>query len=332
MRRQTMHIISCITLMLITCTCVDENLQISDSESLGVAEGNLELIFQSGFEEETRVVNQRNDNAEITGVDHNFANSNNWEVDLNGHPQIGYFNIQYQGGNDSQRLAEIASDPLNLSNNALKFWIKEPNVDNGAGRVQANIYSNNNIKELHYSVRLLISSDLKSVENAPFPVEWLTIMEFWNNANWSGENYQYRMSVNLQKSSKDKSSLEIGIKSQVRGSEPKEWLNPPLWEYVNNSFAVPVGTWMRIDIHFVEGDRATGRFIFSITPDGGKKLVVHDIRNFTHHPEDPNPDGLSHFNPMKLYTSGELIDYVGSTERLLNLYWDDFRLSLAASQ
>ena len=58
----------------------------------------------------------------------------------------------------------------------------------------------------------------------------------------------------------------------------------------------------------------------------GPGMVVFDITNFTHHPNDPNPDGLSHFNPMKLYTSKGLIDYVRDNGKSLQVYWDDFEL------
>ncbi|MGI9551752.1 MAG: hypothetical protein ACR2MT_11160 [Aurantibacter sp.] len=330
MNRIIINITSCVIVVLVSCGCTETN--VTDPEPIGVEQGNTELIFQSGFEAETKVFNQKNDDAEITGTDHTLPDLNNWEIDLNGHPKIGHFNIQYQGGNDSQRLAEIAIDPLDPSNSALKFWIKDPNIDNSAGRVQANIYNNDKIKELHYSVHLLISDDFKSVESAPFLVNWLTLMEFWNNANWTTEDYQYRITVNLQKRTARDEHLKIGIKSQVRASGTDEWHIHPVWEHINYSYAVPIGKWMRIDIHFVEGDKTNGRFVFGVTPDGGETTVLHDIRNFTHHPEDPDPDGLSHFNPMKLYTSGKLIDHVKGTDKLLNVYWDDFRLSLAAPQ
>jgi hypothetical protein len=64
----------------------------------------------------------------------------------------------------------------------------------------------------------------------------------------------------------------------------------------------------------------------TIQPDGGGKQLVFDITNFTHNTKDPNPDGVTHFNPMKMYTSKELVDYLKLQGRSLNVYWDEFRM------
>jgi len=298
-------------------------------EGFDVQSDTTALIFQTGFEPGTKIINQNKNDATIIGTDRTFKNWNNWKLHLERNPKIGYFNIQYQGGNANQRLAEIVPDPYDPNNNSLKFWIKEPNVDQDVGRVQANIYNNKCIKKLDYSVRLLLPSEFNNVKKAPFRIKWLTLMEFWNNANWEAEPNQFRITVNLQKSSKSTDSLRIGIRSQIRDHKLNKWKDPHVWDYMNSTFAVPVGKWMNIEVHFVEGDDTSGRFILSITPEGGSKSVIHDITNFTHHPNDPNPDGLSHFNPMKLYTSKEVIEQVTSTGSLLNVYWDDFRLAIS---
>ena len=101
-----------------------------------------------------------------------------------------------------------------------------------------------------------------------------------------------------------------------------------MWEFHNGEFVVPIEKWMTFDVHFKEGNAEDGRFVLSITPEGEKATVVHDITNFTHHPNDPAPDGLSHFNPFKLYTSDDLINYITNSGNLLNVYWDDFKLSI----
>ena len=90
------------------------------------------------------------------------------------------------------RLAEIAPDPVNPSNNTLQFWIKEPNSGNN-GRIQGNLYGNNGIYNLHYSVRLFLPGDFNILKNAPFDFRFMTLMEFWNNANWTDEDYMFRI-------------------------------------------------------------------------------------------------------------------------------------------
>lgn len=61
-------------------------------------------------------------------------------------------------------------------------------------------------------------------------------------------------------------------------------------------------------------------------PDGEPETVVHDIRNFTHGPNDNSPDGLSHFNPLKLYTSEWPIDHIRNNGGVMNILWDDLEI------
>jgi hypothetical protein len=64
----------------------------------------------------------------------------------------------------------------------------------------------------------------------------------------------------------------------------------------------------------------------TIQPDGGAKSVIYDLTKITHNSKDPSPDGVTDYNPIKLYTSKELIDYMGSKGKTLQIYWDDFKL------
>ena len=298
----------------------------SDSQEINAISPS--LIFQSGFEPDIRIINQNSKSAEIIGTDQSLDHLNNWDNDLEQHLNIGYFNIQYEGGDQTQRLAEIVDDPTGSKNEVIKFWIKEANVNDKKGRVQANVYDNNGLKAIDYSIRLFIPEDFEAVKNAPFDIKWLTLMEFWNNANWMGEDYQFRISVDLQKRAKWKNDLHLAVKGQTQNIETGKWENPYLWESQNQDFVVPIGKWMVIDVKFVEGNAKNGKFKLSITPDNEPTTIVHDITNFTHHPEDPNPNGLTHFNPFKLYTSRYLIDHVTKYGKLLHVYWDDFTLSI----
>ena len=50
------------------------------------------------------------------------------------------------------------------------------------------------------------------------------------------------------------------------------------------------------------------------------------LQGITHNTEDPAPDGIGHFNPIKLYTSKELINYMGSQNKTMEIYWDDLKI------
>jgi adenine C2-methylase RlmN of 23S rRNA A2503 and tRNA A37 len=57
-------------------------------------------------------------------------------------------------------------------------------------------------------------------------------------------------------------------------------------------------------------------------PLANYNAVVRTLRNIT----DSNPDGVTQFNPMKMYTSKELIDYMKAQGKPLQILWDDFKL------
>lgn len=87
-----------------------------------------ELIFQSGFEPDSKIV-ARGSEADIEGIDKSFSSASDWVNDLDNHPDVGNFNLQYQGGDDSQRYARIIEEPGNPINHVLQFWLNEPNVE-----------------------------------------------------------------------------------------------------------------------------------------------------------------------------------------------------------
>ena len=60
------------------------------------------------------------------------------------------------------------------------------------------------------------------------------------------------------------------------------------------------------------------------TTNPGNKFDVANITNYTYHPADDNPDGLTKFNPMKLYCPDRLISPMNSIGKSIQLYYDDF--------
>lgn len=93
------------------------------------------LIFHSGFEPGSKVINRDND-ADIVGIDRSFSDHNDWVNDFDNHPDIGNFNLQYQGGDSTMRYAKIIVEPRNPSNHVLHFWLDAPNVEGKKGRIQ----------------------------------------------------------------------------------------------------------------------------------------------------------------------------------------------------
>lgn len=287
-----------------------------------------ELIFQSGFEPGSKVV-AKGDDADIEGIDKSISTKNNWVGDFDNHPDVGSFSLQYQGGDSSQRFAKIIPEPGNPQNHILHFWLNEPNVEGKKGRIQANIYGNLvGWKEFYQSVRIFLPEDFNTVRMYPAKINWLTIAEYWNNITWSQSvPHRFRITLGIGKPTTAEGDLYFILDAQdceLFSDGGQKYTT--LWSEINENIKVPIGKWFTADYYYKEGDDKNGRYYMTIQPDGGEKVVVFDVNKVTHNSTDSNPDGVTDFNPMKLYTSKGLIDFMRSKGKTLQIYWDDFML------
>lgn len=285
------------------------------------AQNQPELIFQSGFEKDSKVV-PRGSDADIVGVDNSLNVKIDWSSDLD------IFNIQYQGGNLTQRYAKIIQEPGKPENHVLHFWLNEPNVGGKKGRIQANLYGGEGLKEFYQSERVFLHDDFNTVRTFPDEIHWLTIAEFWNNITWS-QNVpnRYRLTLGIGKPVKEESDLYFIVDGQdCELFKDNSQKYTTLWSEINEEVAVPIGKWFTLEYYYKEGNAKNGRFYMSIQPEGEEKKVIFDIIRSTQNSSDLTPDGVTDFNPLKLYTSKKLIDYMNSKNKTLQIYWDDFKL------
>ena len=286
------------------------------------------LIFQSGFEPDSRII-PRGSDEDITGSDKSLNEKNDWVKDLDDNSLIGNFNLQYQGGDSTQRIAKIIPEPGNPDNHVLWFRLNDSNVGGSKGRIQANLYgASTGLKEFSQSVRLFLPEDMNAVRTFPDKIHWLTIAEFWNNITWSQSvPYGFRITLGIGKPVADESDLYFILDAQdCELFEDGKQKYTTLWSEINQQVKVPVGKWFTMDYYYKEGNNETGRFYMAIHPEGGEREVIFDVTNYTHNSHDSSPDGVTHFNPLKLYTSKKLIDYMRSENKALEIFWDDFKL------
>jgi hypothetical protein len=287
-----------------------------------------ELIFQSGFEPESKVV-ARGSDADIVGTDHSLNEKNDWVKNLDENPYIGKFSLQYQGGDSAQRFAKIVPEPGNPQNHVLWFWLNEPNVGGTKGRIQANIYgADKGLKEFYQSVRIFLPEDFYTVRNYPDAIHWLTIAEFWNDITWSQQvPHGFRVTLGMGKPVKEESDLYFILDGQdCQLFEDGSQKYTTLWSEINENVKIPIGEWFTMDYYYKEGNGDNGRFYLTIQPEGGEKIIIFDVTRFTHNSKDSDPDGVTDFNPLKLYTSKKLIDFMKGEGKTLQIYWDDFKL------
>ena len=286
-----------------------------------------ELIFQTGFSN-TVITNGAYKNAKFSGTDSNYTEKNNWEA-FDQHNNIGYVEIGYEDGDDNQRLASITTDPDNPSNKVLKYQLFEPHIKVGSetkGRIQLSVHENKCIKELYQKVKLKLHPDMAYFKEMSEKLYWFTFFEFWNNGAFTKEKYPFRISVNLFKAEGSGNDLNFRVKADYQNCRTCNWKE--VWGETATVFPLVFGEWMEIELYLLEGDMDNGQFKMTVTPEGGSKVEVFDIQNTTQHPKEKCPDGFSHFEAMKVYTSSDNIKYMNDANKALILFWDDWELEI----
>jgi hypothetical protein len=289
------------------------------------------MVFQSNFEPPCAVVPINATTDKITGKDALLGSSNDWDA-LQGNvlSTMPYFN--YNGGDLSKRFARIATDPVNASNKVLHYSINDSWTETGGdtkARVQYEFYGiKGGYKEYYQSVRMFLPDEFSLLRKYPNTIKWLTIVEIWNNITWSQTvPNRYRLTLGIGKLIPTEDDLHFILDAQDCLLNPDgSQVYTTLWSENGAKSAVPIGKWFTLEYYFKEGDAKNGRFYMTIEPDGGKKEMIFDVTNVTHNSKDTAPDGVTHFNPMKMYTSKELIAFLKQQGRSLNIYWDDFKL------
>jgi len=310
---------------LVTLPCL-----LSFYAALTVFAGEEERVFFSGFENDSTMVG----GPDLIGYD--YSTGMDWVYDLDrwesqeGTDRIGYFTFDYgknDTGTDLDRKVELAPGPENPENRVLKYWIKKANnpistYPYSKGRIQSNLYNNDGFENFTYSVRWYVPTDLNVLKDRVEKMPWMIVFEFWNNVDWRGEGYEFRINVNLTKEYGSDQPFRLRAKAQkVIG-----WID--VWDVTNDFFEVPTGQWMTVRMQYIVGNDESGRFYMDVKPDGGARQVIFDITNFTHHPDDPAPNGVRDFNPIKMYCHKDVVDLVrnDATGKYLHFFWDDFEM------
>lgn len=289
------------------------------------------MVFQSNFEAGCSIVTFGTTNDRITGRDNSLASLNDWDaLETSLLSTRPYFN--YNGGDSTMRRARLVQDPLNPANRVLHYRLSDTWLDGGVyrGRVQYEFYNiRSGFREYYQSVKMLLPvAEFEALRKYPASIDWLTIVEIWNNITWSQTvPNRYRLTLGIGKLVPTENDLCFILDAQdcqlfADGSQKYT----TIWSQQAPAVKIPVGKWFTMEYWFREGNRQNGRFFMAITADGGARQTVFDVTHFTHNTGDAAPDGVTHFNPMKMYTSKPLVDFLRQQGLSLNIYWDDLRL------
>lgn len=293
-----------------------------------VEEPEWALSFQSGFGGTVQVTDREDRRADIVGREPALDRSD-WEADLERGSPFGVAQIFFEDGATSQRDVELITDPNDSENSVMEYRISEPHIPGASqpkARIQLGLNNNEQLFSVRYSVRVRLLEGFEALEAWEREIHWLTLAEFWNNL--PGEDHTFRVTLNLNK--EENGPLVWNSHAQTQGRDGGPWTD--VWEERNEDAPVPIDEWFTLDVLLVEGCEQDGRYEVSITLADGTRHEVMQVRGTTHHPTDPAPDGFGNINPLKLYTSGELVDFVRGEGAALRVLWDDFVLESGQDQ
>lgn len=293
-----------------------------------------ELIFHSGFENNTVITTnpkgvQYND---FSGTDNSVSSPNNWVSDLQSGPEITMCEI-LTGSEYIGTPPMIVADPHNPSNKVLTYSGIYPNENltrlpsdtdityfyKRKFRMQTEMYSNaGGFSNLYYRVKMMLPNDFEVMQNIYYTITWFTFAEFWNES--SGAN-MFRITLTIAKLNTGTDNLKFRLTTEkYTGSA-----FVPVLTKNNLDFIIPLDVWMDMEVHIIEGNASTGKIYFAVTPENGAKQVIFNETTFTHHP-NMSPNGITYFQPMKLYTYGYIADAFRNAGKVMQLFWDDFEI------
>jgi hypothetical protein len=299
-----------------------------------------ELLFQTGFEGEVRLSAKPTTSDTFSGIDLTVSAPNDWRIfRTNASDSIFRgFGVAYGGGTRDLRRADIVADPANPTNKALRFWLSDSN-SKSTGRIQADVsvQPSQGIRTLYQKVRLYVPKSMQALEEYPEEISHLIIAEFWNNIPWSSltPEYPFRVSVRMGKNKGAGHKLHFVVTTNeftcVGEGENRKYTQVAM-ETADSPVPVTYGQWMTLEYFFQEGAaRATGNlpaghFFMAVMPEGEARRVVCSLHASTHHSADPNPDGLTHWAAMKLYTGGPIVKWMKRRGLAMELYFDDLQI------
>lgn len=235
--------------------------------------------------------------------------------------------IYYEDGNSSGRFARIIPDPTKSGNHVLHYWLKEAQVPGERkgrfkGRIQMNM-ANFRWTEAYQRYRMYLHPDLQLYRSYPGKSTWFTINELWFGASWKGDANAFRITLGIGK--EDGAGKPLYFIATGETKEKGKW--KPVWHSLSDKFSVPVGEWLDMEVGYRQGDKNTGRFrVAAKRASDATMTTIIDVHDWTYHPRAKKPVPMTQWNPLKLYTSSSVIDFIRNQGGVAQIYYDDLTI------
>ena len=240
--------------------------------------------------------------------------------------QQGSIAINYETKNLEAAKAEVTDAPGLAGKRALHFRAAGPNVFKEGrplkARIQLNLAKKPGFCSFVSEVSVFLPAGMEELNQYPYPITWLTLQEYWNALHGSHET-TFRITVGLWKSSNG--NLHFGYKAQ-------DYING---KYIDVSrgdderLEVPTGRWFRLRTEVVEGDSTSGFFRLTLLADGQEKVLYQQTMRTmsTAICEGSHPrKGFNNLQPLKLYTSAQLAEWMKERGNTIEAYFTDWHL------
>jgi hypothetical protein len=238
----------------------------------------------------------------------------------------GKIYINYESSDTIAAIAQVEDAPMMRGNKALHFKINSPNVAKEGkktkSRIQIDIVKKPGLKSFVSEVSVFLPHSMNELNNYPYPITWLTLQEYWN-APPNNKGATFRISLGLWKSKTGK--LHFGFKAQ---------------DYIDGKYIdvekgdderleVPLGRWFRLRTELIEGGQDTG-FMKVAMVNGKKEHILYKRKMRTMATvfceKKYSPQGFTLIQPIKLYTSARLTEYMKERRCAIDAYFTDWKL------
>lgn len=240
--------------------------------------------------------------------------------------------IMYEGGTESDRYAKVIADPTKSGNHVFHYWMKNSRVPDGKkgkykGRIQMNLTKLDKTS-LFQRYRLYLHPDIDLYRQYPEKNVWFGISTMWMGAKWQGHPYPFKISLNIGKPPGAGKPLYFVVgASTADGGKAKHGRWKDVWAKVAPNYEIPVGEWLDIEIGYRAGNKTTGRFYMAVKSDKDKEFTtVFDVTDWTYHPDSPKPVPVTDWQPLKLYASSKVTDFIRNKGGVAQMYWDDLEI------
>ncbi len=263
----------------------------------GAADPNARLLFRSGFEGSTQVVDHLNAHT-ITGEDGDFS----WDTDLpqrtppknNNQARPRFFYITGKDNPDKyvdSRL-ETVTGPKGNPTRALYMGVKEdypePEGDHQyKTRNEFSIYPPLTMRQGYVSYWIKFQDNLKEIWRDG--AQDRMVME-WKESGPSHKDgaHQYRFNIHVRRINGRKLVWQMGGVNYTETSQEGDWS-------IVTDEEVVVGEWFRIEVFWKQGSGDDGRLWLAINGE-----EVADYQGRLHHVSNPIQD-INAWSPFKIY-------------------------------